>query len=45
MGKDIYGKQYYENFIAEGVNVEGVKFEENVPTGVASIFVGSDTGN
>jgi ribokinase len=44
LGKDAYGKQYYENFVSEGVSVEGIVFEEDVPTGVASIMVGNDNG-
>ncbi|CAG7729618.1 unnamed protein product [Allacma fusca] len=44
LGKDAYGKEYYENFLSEGVSVEGITLEDNVPTGVASIMVGTDTG-
>ena len=45
VGRDAYGKQYYENFKTEGVNVDaGIQFEEDVSTGVASIMVGNDNG-
>ncbi len=45
LGKDAHGQQYYDNFKEEGVNVDFIKFEENVPSGVASIMVGANDGN
>ncbi|ODN01830.1 Ribokinase [Orchesella cincta] len=44
LGNDVYGKQYYDNMVKEGVNVNYIKIEDKVPTGVASIIVGAADG-
>lgn len=43
LGKD-HGKPYRESLIEDGINVDHVKIEDNVITGVASIFVGEEDG-
>lgn len=40
----MYGKQYRDNMIKEGVNVDYIKIEDKLPTGVASIIVGAEDG-
>jgi len=44
LGNDVYGKQYHDNLVKEGINVDFTKVENNVPTGVASIIVGEEDG-
>ncbi len=45
LGNDIYGKQLYEQLTKENVNLDGVAFSYNNPTGTAYISVQEDGRN
>jgi ribokinase len=43
LGDDVYGKKLHQELVKSNVNVEGVEFDPEVPTGTAYIYV-SDQG-
>ncbi|KAK6581772.1 hypothetical protein PZA11_005469 [Diplocarpon coronariae] len=44
VGEDVFGHKLVDRLSADGIDVSGVKFIENVPTGTAAIIVESSKG-